>query len=186
MAPYLIVDIHVFSPRFECKLQNSVVLIDDPDSGRAQAADLVDELAYKMRTRVLDVSPAAPAVTTEVSQLLIDLFELDGGTECRLDHDGGCQEHGWLEITGDRACPVARLRTLIASLDAEIAGKPHRIFPAGSPEPGLGVRVVRGAETFVRVLGTRTWVIKGMEGNVHFTWAEINVADLVDVTRDRS
>ena len=172
---------------------SSDLMIDDLDSGRAQAADLMDELTHRMRTCVLGVppSPVTPGPITEVSQLLVDLYELGGTTECRLDHDSNCQEHGWLDATDDRVCPVARLRMLIADVDADIVGVPdtaspaRQVFPARSPLPDLRVRAVRGVETFERLGDTKMWVVKGMS-EARFTWKEINCCDLTDVTGDQS
>jgi hypothetical protein len=48
------------------------------------------------------------AVPLELLEALVD----DG--ECRFDHHGGCQEHGYLSLEPGDACPQADLKALIA------------------------------------------------------------------------
>jgi hypothetical protein len=41
-------------------------------------------------------------------EISLDLFDKD---ECRRDHHGGCQTHGWLHST--KSCPHARIREML-------------------------------------------------------------------------
>lgn len=48
-------------------------------------------------------------------RLLDDLHE---DTDCRFDHAGDCQEHGWFGLDGDE-CPNATARRLVAKRKPE-------------------------------------------------------------------
>lgn len=55
------------------------------------------------------------AVPLELLRSLVD----DG--ECRFDHHGGCQEHGYLSLEPGETCPQADLKAIIR--DADGAGR---------------------------------------------------------------
>lgn len=52
------------------------------------------------------------AVPLELLRSLVD----DG--ECRFDHHGGCQEHGYLSLEPGETCPQADLKAIIRDADA--------------------------------------------------------------------
>ncbi len=56
--------------------------------------------------------PAALDVLTVPRDLLESLVD-DG--ECRFDHHGGCQEHGYLSLAPGEQCPQAELKARLAS-----------------------------------------------------------------------
>lgn len=52
-------------------------------------------------------SPAALDVPTDLLESLVD------DEECRFDHHGGCQAHGYLSLEPDEVCPQAELKAII-------------------------------------------------------------------------
>lgn len=53
------------------------------------------------------------AVPLELLQALVD------DSECRFDHHGGCQEHGYLDLEPGEVCPQHELKALIADATAD-------------------------------------------------------------------
>lgn len=62
-----------------------------------------------------DLKATLDALYRENGQLLDLIYDLADDGQCRLDHHGYCQEHGWMETT---ECPHARARrVLVENLD---------------------------------------------------------------------
>ncbi len=57
-------------------------------------------------------------VTADRDRLAEALRELIDPSECRFDHHGGCQEHGFLEPEPGEVCPHAKAKQLLADLEA--------------------------------------------------------------------
>lgn len=90
--------------------------------------DAVNALAPDRRPigwhKLGDPKPAEAAKPVNLTQLL-DLIEaLTDSGECRFDHHGGCQEHGYLSLESGEKCPHAEAKELLANRPATITTEP--------------------------------------------------------------
>lgn len=68
--------------------------------------------------------PIRPDPDTRVAVPLELLESLVDDEECRFDHHGGCQEHGYLSLDPGETCPQADLKAIIK--DAIAVGEADR------------------------------------------------------------
>jgi hypothetical protein len=60
---------------------------------------------------------------TSLLKLLNDLVA--NGDDCSFDHNGGCQAHGYLNLSGGEQCPHQEAKEVLAALALDPAAEPE-------------------------------------------------------------